>query len=59
MRFLRRIAKQFSDREDGAAAAEYAIMLALIVGVCVATIGTLGINTKQVCNVVCTVLGRN
>ena len=28
------------------------------IAVCVATIGTLGINTQQVCNVVCTALGR-
>jgi Flp pilus assembly pilin Flp len=39
--------------EDGAAAVEYAIMLTLIIVVCVSTIGALGINTKLVCDAVC------
>jgi pilus assembly protein Flp/PilA len=52
------LARNFMIREDGPAAVEYAVMLALIIAVCVATIGTLGINTQQVCNVVCTALGR-
>ena len=42
--------------EDGAAATEYAVMLALIITVCVSTIGALGVNTKKVCDTICTVV---
>jgi pilus assembly protein Flp/PilA len=50
--------KHFLASEDGPTAVEYAVMLALIIAVCVATIGPLGLNTQAVCNNICTVLGR-
>jgi pilus assembly protein Flp/PilA len=34
--------------EDGAAAVEYAVMLALIIGVCLTSVGTLGQSAKSV-----------
>jgi pilus assembly protein Flp/PilA len=48
--------RNFARAEDGPTAVEYAVMLALIIAVCVATIGTLGINTNQVCQTVCTLV---
>jgi pilus assembly protein Flp/PilA len=50
--FVRRLAVS----EDGPTAVEYAVMLALIISVCVGTIGSLGITTKQVCDTVCTLV---
>jgi len=38
----------FLEREDGPTAVEYAVMLALIVVVCITTIGTLGNNANTV-----------
>jgi pilus assembly protein Flp/PilA len=38
--------RRFSKSQDGPTAVEYAVMLALIVVVCLATIRTLGTNTK-------------
>ncbi len=38
---------QFLKREDGPTAVEYAVMLALIIMACVATISTLGLTAKQ------------
>ena len=38
----------FLRREDGPTAVEYAVMLALIIVVCIATIGTLGNNANKV-----------
>jgi pilus assembly protein Flp/PilA len=50
--------QHFLASEDGPTAVEYDVMPALIVVVCVATIGPLGLNTKAVCDSVCAVLGR-
>ena len=36
----------FVKREDGPTAVEYAVMLALIIVVCITTIGTLGTNAN-------------
>ena len=47
MNILRRI-ERFLASEDGPTTVEYAIMLALIVFVCVASIRTLGTNTRDV-----------
>ena len=44
-RWLARV-KDFLDREDGPTAVEYAVMLALIIVVCLAAIGTLGNNAN-------------
>ena len=38
--------RRFLKSEDGPTAVEYAVMLALIVVVCLATIGTVGANAK-------------
>jgi len=38
---------EFLRREDGPTAVEYAVMLALIIVVCITTIGTLGANANQ------------
>lgn len=40
-------AKEFLSREDGPTAVEYAVMLALIIVVCITTLGTLGTNANQ------------
>ena len=40
----------FLKREDGPTAVEYAVMLALIIVVCIATIGTLGNNANKTFN---------
>lgn len=40
----------FVRSEDGPTAVEYAVMLALIVVVCIAAIGTLGSNARSVFN---------
>jgi pilus assembly protein Flp/PilA len=37
---------QFSENEEGATAVEYAVMLAQIIGVCIAAITTLGTNAN-------------
>ncbi len=42
--------KQFLQAEDGPTAVEYAVMLALIIVVCVGTIGTLGSNANDTFN---------
>ncbi len=47
MRTLGRFAAGFLKSEDGPTAVEYAVMLALIVFVCVAAIGTLGTNANK------------
>ena len=39
---------RFVDREDGPTAVEYAVMLALIITVCIASITVLGQNTNNV-----------
>jgi pilus assembly protein Flp/PilA len=46
MRTLRRFAVDFLKDEDGPTAVEYAVMLALIIVVCIAAIGTLGTNAN-------------
>lgn len=38
--------RRFLESEDGPTAVEYAVMLALIVIVCLAAIGTIGTNAK-------------
>jgi pilus assembly protein Flp/PilA len=58
VRRLSTLIKTFVLGEDGPAAVEYAVMLALIVAVCVATIGLLGIKTQVVCDAICTALGK-
>jgi pilus assembly protein Flp/PilA len=40
----------FLRREDGPTAVEYAVMLALIIAVCIAAIGSVGNNTRQLFN---------
>jgi pilus assembly protein Flp/PilA len=44
---LRRQAVLFLRAEDGPTAVEYAVMLALIIVVCIASITTLGSNTNK------------
>ena len=48
MRAVMNRVKSFLEREDGPTAVEYAVMLALIVVVCITTIGTLGNNANVV-----------
>jgi pilus assembly protein Flp/PilA len=47
MRRLRRSIVQFLSAEEGPTAVEYAVMLAMIIVVCLATISTLGSNTNN------------
>jgi pilus assembly protein Flp/PilA len=44
-RWVRRV-RRFLVREDGPTAVEYAVMLALIVVVCLAAIGSIGTNAN-------------
>jgi pilus assembly protein Flp/PilA len=46
MSTLRKFAVDFLKSEDGPTAVEYAVMLALIIVVCIAAIGTLGTNAN-------------
>lgn len=46
MRRFCKLLRRFLRSEDGPTAVEYAIMIALIVLVCLASIKTLGTNTK-------------
>jgi pilus assembly protein Flp/PilA len=46
----------FLRAEDGPAAVEYAVMLALILTVCIATINPLGLAAEAVCQTVCDAL---
>ncbi|HJT78559.1 MAG TPA: Flp family type IVb pilin [Gemmataceae bacterium] len=46
MRKFARGAVDFLKNEDGPTAVEYAVMLALIIVVCIAAIGTLGTNAN-------------
>ena len=39
--------KNFLKEEDGPTAVEYAVMLALIIVICLGTIGTLGENAEE------------
>jgi pilus assembly protein Flp/PilA len=50
------LARRLIVAEDGPTTVEYAIMLALIITVCVSTISALGVNTKKVCDTICTVV---
>jgi pilus assembly protein Flp/PilA len=52
------LVKHFLVSEDGPTAVEYAVMLGLIIVVCVSVVGSLGLNTKAVCDTICTALGR-
>ena len=45
-KFVERVV-DFMKREDGPTAVEYAVMLALIIVVCITTIGTLGTNANK------------
>ena len=44
--FARKVV-EFLKKEDGPTAVEYAVMLALIIVVCIAAIGTLGSNANN------------
>ncbi len=46
MRYVGRFALDFLRDEDGPTAVEYAVMLALIIAVCIAAVGTLGTATN-------------
>ncbi|MBX9681997.1 MAG: Flp family type IVb pilin [Gemmataceae bacterium] len=48
MRAVTNRIKNFLEREDGPTAVEYAVMLALIVVVCITTIGTMGTNANKI-----------
>ena len=47
MRKVARAARSFLAAEDGPAAVEYAVMLAMIILVCIAAIATLGTKTNS------------
>jgi pilus assembly protein Flp/PilA len=47
MRLFTESVRRFLVSEDGPTAIEYAVMLALIIIVCLATISTLGTNANQ------------
>ena len=47
----------FLQREDGPTAVEYAVMLALIIVVCITTIGTLGTNANATFSNVASAIG--
>jgi len=55
-KFAARIA-DFVKREDGPTAVEYAVMLALIIVVCITTIGTLGTNANATFSKVASSIG--
>jgi len=55
-KFAARIA-DFMKREDGPTAVEYAVMLALIIVVCITTIGTLGTNANATFSKVASSIG--
>jgi len=56
MRKINEFVKKFLKSEDGPTAVEYAVMLALIIMVCIATITTLGTNANNKFNSVSTTL---
>ncbi len=58
MRNVRQSAVDFLRNEDGPTAVEYAVMLALIIVVCIAAIGTLGTNTNATFTKVATTINR-
>jgi len=49
----------FLKEEDGPTAVEYAVMLALIVVVCLAAVGTIGTNANQKFEAVGTAIAEN
>ena len=57
MRKLGQFVVNFVKAEDGPTAVEYAVMLALIIVVCIATITTLGNNANGKFSSVATTLG--
>jgi pilus assembly protein Flp/PilA len=59
MRGLVKKVVSFLKREDGPAAVEYAVMLALIIVVCVAAVTTLGSRANDVFSEVGTKMDRN
>ena len=48
MNYLKLVVGNFIKREDGPTAVEYAIMLALIVVVCIATVSSIGQSARGV-----------
>lgn len=52
-RFVR-TAVRFLEKEDGPTAVEYAVMLALIIAVLIAAIGTIGTETNSMYNTIST-----
>ncbi|HEY2759099.1 MAG TPA: Flp family type IVb pilin [Pirellulales bacterium] len=56
IRFVRAV-RRFFRSEDGPAAVEYAVMLALVITVCISAISTIGANTKKAFNSVASSLG--
>jgi len=57
---MKKIAARIADfmkREDGPTAVEYAVMLALIIVVCITTIGTLGTNANATFSKVASSIG--
>ena len=54
---LSQFALDFLKREDGPTAVEYAVMLALIIVVCIATISALGSNASATFETVSTTVG--
>jgi pilus assembly protein Flp/PilA len=58
MRRLRRSIVQFLSAEEGPTAVEYAVMLAMIIVVCLATISTLGSNTNNSFSYTANVVGK-
>ena len=57
MRAITKSLVNFLKQEDGPTAVEYAVMLALIIVVCIATITTLGNNANAKFSSVATTLG--
>ena len=54
---LKHFVVDFMKREDGPTAVEYAVMLALIIVVCISTIGTLGTNANATFSSVASSIG--
>lgn len=48
MRYLISRVSQFQSSESGATSVEYAVMLALVIGLCIAAIGLLGTEHAEV-----------
>jgi pilus assembly protein Flp/PilA len=57
MGMIQRRFGEFVIDEDGPAAVEYAVMLALIVAVCIGAVSSLGLKTRDVCDAICAAIG--